>query len=162
MPLLLRRSDWGGPATFALDDLPPGVSLSYEPIDFTSAIVPVILEAKADAPLAAKLTTPRLAPAGEFQSAERTAVDVSFCLGGNNVPYHTLDTNHIAVAVTEAAPFSIEVVEPKVPMVQNGSMQLKIVAKRAKGLHRGDQRLSGDGAAERRHQRPDDDCRECK
>src|SRR5206468_10628399 len=32
------------------------------------------------------------------------------------------------------APFSVEVVEPKVPLVQNGSYNLRIVAKRADGF----------------------------
>ena len=38
------------------------------------------------------------------------------------------------MAVTEEAPFSIEVVEPKVPLVRGGSMGLKVVAKRKPGF----------------------------
>ena len=34
----------------------------------------------------------------------------------------------------EAAPYSIEVIEPKVPLVQNGSFNLRVVAKRAEGF----------------------------
>ena len=44
------------------------------------------------------------------------------------------DVDRTAVAVTEEAPYSIEVVEPKVPLVQNGSMNLKVVAKRQAGF----------------------------
>ena len=36
--------------------------------------------------------------------------------------------------MAEAAPYSIEVVEPKVPLVQNGSINLRVVAKRAEGF----------------------------
>ena len=57
-----------------------------------------------------------------------------FDIGLNNTPFHTHTTDRIAVAVTEAVPFSIEVVEPKAPVVQNGSMNLKIVAKRQNGF----------------------------
>src|SRR5262249_53889699 len=39
-----------------------------------------------------------------------------------------------AIAVTDACPYSIEVIEPKVPIVQNGSYNLRIVAKRAAGF----------------------------
>ena len=38
------------------------------------------------------------------------------------------------MAVTEEAPFSIEIVEPKVPLVRGGSMSLKVVAKRKPGF----------------------------
>jgi hypothetical protein len=39
-----------------------------------------------------------------------------------------------ALAVTEEVPFSIRIVEPKAPLVQNGSMNLKIVAERKAGF----------------------------
>src|SRR5262249_39858393 len=40
----------------------------------------------------------------------------------------------VAVAVAEEAPFKVRIVEPKVPLVQNGSMNLKIVAERKAGF----------------------------
>ena len=55
-------------------------------------------------------------------------------LGRNNVPFWTRSLDALAVAVTEPAPFSIEVVEPKVPLVRSGSMELKVVAKRKPGF----------------------------
>lgn len=131
VPLVLRRADWGGVAKLMLENLPPGVSATIEPIDFASPIIPVILEAKADSVLGAKLALPRLVPvAGEIRTMERSTVDVVLSQGGNNTNFHSLATDHIAVAVTEAAPFSIDVIEPKVPLVQNGSMQLRVMAKR--------------------------------
>ena len=135
MPLLLHRSDWGGPATLALDDLPPGIQATVEEIDFSNPIVPVILEAKPDAALGVKLASPRLAPKqGEVKVTRRSTVDVVLAVGGNNTNYHSLPTDRIAVAVTETALFQIDAVEPKVPLVQNGSMQLKVTAKREKGF----------------------------
>jgi hypothetical protein len=59
---------------------------------------------------------------------------VVLALGGNNATYHMLPTDRIAIAVTEASPFRIDAIEPKVPLVQNGSMQLKVTAKREKGF----------------------------
>jgi hypothetical protein len=38
------------------------------------------------------------------------------------------------VSVTEAAPFKLRIVEPKVPLVQGGTMDLKIVAERDAGF----------------------------
>ena len=40
----------------------------------------------------------------------------------------------LAVVVAEAAPFQLEVVQPKVPLVQNGSLQLKVIAQRDEGF----------------------------
>src|SRR4029079_19034582 len=40
------------------------------------------------------------------------------------------DVNRVPVAVVDELPFHIEIVEPKVPLVRYGSMDLKIVAKR--------------------------------
>src|SRR4029079_10050543 len=55
-------------------------------------------------------------------------------LGQNNVPFWTRTVDSLAVAVTEEAPFSIEVVEPRVPIVRGGTMDLKVVARRKPGF----------------------------
>src|SRR5205823_15024848 len=48
--------------------------------------------------------------------------------------YWTPTVNKTAFAVAEEVPFSIRIVEPKAPLVQNGSMNLKIVAERKAGF----------------------------
>ena len=55
-------------------------------------------------------------------------------LGQNNVPFWTRTVGSLAVAVTEEAPFTVEIVEPKVPIVRSGSMDLKVVARRKPGF----------------------------
>ena len=55
-------------------------------------------------------------------------------LGQNNVPFWTRTVESLAVAVTEEAPFSIEAIEPRVPLVRGGSMELKVVARRKPGF----------------------------
>ena len=47
--------------------------------------------------------------------------------------YWRHEVDRAAVAVTEEVPFKIQIVEPKVPLVQNGSMNLKVVAERKAG-----------------------------
>ena len=54
--------------------------------------------------------------------------------------YRWRDVNKLAVAVVDELPFHLEIVEPKVPLVQNGSMDLKIVAKRKAGFDDAHQR----------------------
>ena len=55
-------------------------------------------------------------------------------LGQDNVPFWTRTLDSLAVAVTEEAPFTVEIVEPKVPLVRGGSMDLKVVARRKPGF----------------------------
>jgi hypothetical protein len=99
------------------------------------ATYPVLFSAAADAPLAGTLATfrgkptdPKLNVPSEFTHA------VELVNGQNFVPMWTRTVDSLAVAVTEEAPYSIEVVEPKVPLVRGGSMNLKVVAKRKPGF----------------------------
>ena len=51
----------------------------------------------------------------------------------NQGAYHSAETDRIAVAVIEEAPFRLELDAPVVPIVKNGSMHLKVRAQRAEG-----------------------------
>jgi hypothetical protein len=55
-------------------------------------------------------------------------------LGQNNVPFWTRTVESLPVAVADEAPFSVAIVEPKVPIVRGGSMDLKVVATRKPGF----------------------------
>ena len=54
--------------------------------------------------------------------------------GDNNREVWDYRSNRLAMAVTEAVPFHVEIVQPKVPLVQNGAMELKVVASRDAGF----------------------------
>ncbi len=60
--------------------------------------------------------------------------DTLLVRGQNNRRVWGHKADRMALAVTEEAPFSIEIVQPKVPLVRNGSMDLKVVAKRKEGF----------------------------
>lgn len=131
----VSRADWGGAAAVGFDKLPPGLAFVADAVDPGLGQVPVVFEAKPDAPVGGLLVEFRVKPADpKVSAASRTDLDVNFCIGLNNTPFHRVFTDRVAVAVTEAAPFSIEVVEPKAGVPQNGSMNLKVVAKRAPGF----------------------------
>jgi hypothetical protein len=53
--------------------------------------------------------------------------------GNSDVWGHNAD--RIAVSLAEEAPFTIDIVQPKVPLVRDGSMELKVVAKRKEGFN---------------------------
>ena len=55
--------------------------------------------------------------------------------GQNHIEVFGTTTRLMPVAVTQAVPFKIDVVEPKVPLVRGGSMNLKVVATRQEGFN---------------------------
>ena len=59
----------------------------------------------------------------------------SWCRGRRTkTVYVKTDIDRLAVAVAEEAPFKLTLVQPKAPMVQNGSGALKVVAERKPGF----------------------------
>ena len=130
-----NRANWGGPLTVGLSKLPAGVTVTSDPVAADLGQVPVVFEATPTAPLAGVLADVKATPTDpKTVVPSRTDLDVRFCIGVNNTPFHTYHGEAVAVAVAEPAPYSIEVVEPRVPVPQNGSMNLKVVAKRAVGF----------------------------
>ena len=130
-----RRADFGGGLSLSASGLPAGVKFEADAMTAGNAVVPVLFSADADAPLAATLARVSGKPVDtkldvpcEFTST------AELVLGQNNVPFWTRTVDSLAVAVTEEAPFSIEVVEPKVPIVRGGTMDLKVVARRKPGF----------------------------
>jgi len=134
--LVGNRAEFGGPLTMSLGQLPPGLTMTGEVMDPGLNVVPVVFEAKADAAIGGLLTTINAAPVDPNVKAKSiTNFDAAFALGQ---PGQTVYSRHVvekaAVAVTDASPYSIEVIEPKVPIVLNGSYNLRIVAKRNPGF----------------------------
>ncbi|MDR3638239.1 MAG: peptidase [Isosphaeraceae bacterium] len=129
------RADFGGDLTITADKLPAGVVFEADTMAANLGTYPVLLTATPEAPIAGSLATlvgkhvdPKVnVPCSFSQSIE-------LVLGQNNIPFWTRTVDTLAVAVTEEAPYSIDIVEPKVPLVRNGSMNLKVVAKRKEGF----------------------------
>ncbi len=128
----VTRADWGGPAVIGFEKLPAGVTLVADPVDPGQAVAAVVLEAKADAPLTGVLTGLTALPTdGKTVAASRLKFDACFNMGVNNTPFHRYGTERVAVAVAEAAPFTVNAVEPKAPVPQNGSLNVKVVVSRS-------------------------------
>ena len=129
------RADFRGAVTLAASGLPAGVTYECDTIGAGNNVVPVLFTATPDAPLAAALATVSGRPLDSKQEVPSEFQSVAeLVLGQNNVPFWTRTVESLAVAVTEQAPFSIEAVEPRVPLVRGGSMELKVVAKRKPGF----------------------------
>jgi hypothetical protein len=135
--LVVRRANFGGEVVLGAAALPAGVTLNAETVPGNLDVVPVVFEAAAAAPVAGTLAdlTARHADAKHPKVASRFEQTTELVTGppGQSV-FWSYHTDRPAVAVTEEAPFSIRIVEPKAPLVQNGSMQLKVVAERRAGF----------------------------
>jgi hypothetical protein len=134
-PLIVNanRIAFGGVLDFRGLNLPRGVTVESFGMAADSNLAQVILAAAPDAPTAGKFSqiagslndpnnpTP---PTGEVR------LPTVLVRAQNNIPFWTEPTTSLAMAVTQKVPFTLEVVEPKAPLVQNGQMSLKVVAKR--------------------------------
>lgn len=134
--VIANRADVGGPLTVGAEKLPAGVTLTAEQMEAGLNVVPVVFEAKPDAPTTGALTALTATHADpNVKAPVRTSLDTALVIGPpNQTVYARHDFERTAIAVGEAAPYSIEVIEPKAPVVQNGSANLRVVAKRAAGF----------------------------
>jgi len=133
-----NRQYFGAPVQFACDDLPPGVTMHAPVMPANVSHIPVIFEAAPEAAIGGKLCDLRAAANGNFAAdgiLGRWRQNVALVRGDpNGAPYYTTSVDRLAVAVTQEAPFHVRIVEPKVPLLQSGQMNLKIVADRKEGF----------------------------
>ncbi len=121
--------------------LPDGVAMKAPKITSAMPRVPVVFEAAAGTKLQGKLidiivrpvqsAAESTEPATQVASGFRQVIPMN-SYNNNDFYLHT-HVDRLAIAVTEAAPFSIEVEEPKSALVQNGEMALKFKVVRTDG-----------------------------
>jgi hypothetical protein len=131
------RADFGGELVMGADGLPRGITVSSENMMPYLDVLPVLFEAAPDAPLAgtlADLTAKHVDPKQLIPCTFNQVAELVTGGPGQSV-YWTHTVQKEAVAVIDEVPFKISIVEPKVPLVHNGSMNLRIVAERKKGYN---------------------------
>ncbi|MFI5459108.1 MAG: peptidase [Isosphaerales bacterium] len=130
-----NRADFGGDLNVGVSGLPAGVTVLAPTIVASQTVVPVLFSAKPDAPLAAALAQVSGKPVDAKLNVPSQFEQMSvLVLGQNNVNVWSRTVDRLAVAVTEECPYTIEIVEPKVPLVRSGSMGLKVRAVRKPGF----------------------------
>ncbi|PQO44803.1 PPC domain-containing protein [Blastopirellula marina] len=133
--LSARRENFGGELNFSFEDLPEGIEVTTFPMADNTNVLPVVFSAKADAALSGKLVDVVAKPTNEDLKIEGHVNQRSLLVRGqNNRDMWGHNAKRMTVAVTEKVPFQLEIVQPKVPIVRDGSMQLKVVAKREEGF----------------------------
>lgn len=128
------RANFGGDLDLSMVDLPPGITATTFTMPANRPTIPLLLSADANADLAGAL----VALTGRPTSGSPDVAGVlkqrhKLIRGQNRVDVWGLDTDRVAVAVTEPSPVNLELVAPTVPIVRNGSAELKVIAHRNDG-----------------------------
>lgn len=129
----IARANLGCDVNFLAPKLPDGVSVTSHTAPRSISSFPVLFEAKPDAPIEGGLyhfsiEDPKTKTKGPF--TER----ISHLYVNNQGDYQITDTEKIAIAVIEEAPFHLDLFIPPVPLVRNGTTNLKITARRSEGF----------------------------
>jgi len=130
------RGNFGGDLIIEAPGLPAGLKLHAQTMPSNISSFPIVFEAAADAPIAGALVPlgARHADANKkISGGYAQSVDLVSGPPNKTVFYRTR-IDRIPIAVTEQMPFSIDIIQPKVPIVQGGAMKLKVVAKRKEGF----------------------------
>ena len=130
--LSVKRTSLGSDLTFRADQLPAGMKLLADTMPAKVDQFPVVFEADADAVVTGKLIDLFAVATNKVEGRFRN--DIELVQGPNNTSCYGTQVDKLLVAVTEAAPFKLRIVEPKVPLVQGGSMELKVVVERDPGF----------------------------
>jgi hypothetical protein len=114
-------------------DLPPGLNVSAPIMDKSVDTIPMIMEAAPDAAetaktfvMKAKLTEPPKDTV--VLSAVEHELDVAE--NGNQKSFYAVKEDRLPVEITSEIPVKISLVQPMVPVLQTGSLNLKVVAER--------------------------------
>lgn len=130
----VSRVNVSGDYKFEAPNLPQGVKLLTELAPKDLGSMPLLFEAAPDAPLGHQVVPVKLNPvdpANKVVGKLRQEFDV---VRNGNVVYYTDVEDRLPVGVVEESPYSLEIVKPAVPLVNNGILELKVVAKRKEGF----------------------------
>ncbi len=115
--------------------LPPGVAMIAPPVPAGARVVPVQFEADRSSPEGASLieVVARAAdPAIPLRSGSRQGVSFANQSGGH--AFHSVRLDRFALAVTEPAPFRVELEPPRIALCQGGELALAVRVDRREGF----------------------------
>jgi hypothetical protein len=133
--LSVKKSNFSGDLELKPQGLPSGVTMYADAWLSKLDKIPVVFEADANSEVTGKFfnliassTNPEKPVSGGIKQ------DFELVLVNNVGTYHTFQADKLAVAIVEELPFKLSIVEPKVPLVQYGTIDLKVVADRKPGF----------------------------
>jgi hypothetical protein len=134
--LAAKRANFSSDLVFETSGLPEGVALKQVRMVKDTEQVPLVFEADTNAPLSGRLMDLRaIGTNGAETVVGAFRQNVEWVQGPpNNASYYASSVDQLSIAVTKEAPFHLLIVEPKVPLVQGGTMKLQILAERSPGF----------------------------
>ena len=133
--LVVEKRHFDAPIEWHVSDLPPGVTVDLPTLPQGRDRVPVVFQVDDQAGHRGSLVGIHgTAAVGDATVTGGFHQRTMLVRGANNRDMWGHDADRLAVAVTRAAPFSIDIVAPQVPLVQNGRMDLQVVAQRKEGF----------------------------
>lgn len=129
------RQNFGGDLVLEDLNLPAGVNVVSGPMKAAVATMPVVFEAASDAERSGMLVDFRARLADESKKINgRFENRADFVIGqpGQSL-YAWKDVERLPVVVIDELPFKVDVVQPNVPIVRDGSMQVKVVVTKREG-----------------------------
>lgn len=135
MTVNTTRRSLAGDLVFDLPALPPGVTWESATIPRSVSQFPILLKAAPDAPLSGGLFSLKVKNTDPAKPVVGTFKQPLDLVRGpqNGVEYYTRYNEDLPIAVVEELPYTITVDQPKVPIVRNGTMKLKVRAHRKEG-----------------------------
>ncbi|MEM7453793.1 MAG: PPC domain-containing protein [Planctomycetota bacterium] len=128
------REDFGGELKLLSDSLPEGVRMIAPPMVGNLSEMPVVFEADESAVVGGHLMNWQAAKTDDSVSGHFFNL-ADFALGNpNNTRYYGCTVDRVGFAVVEKVPFRVDIVQPQVPMVKNGMINLKIQVHRDEGF----------------------------
>ena len=129
----ITRENIACDATFEAGSLPAGVTMHTPPVPRSINNFAVVFEAASDAPVAGSLHPFSLKSVGEPVLTGKLIDTINHVDVNNEGAYHSASFDRIATAVISDAPFKIDLEKPIVPLVQNGTLALKVRLTRSPG-----------------------------
>ncbi len=137
MNVSVKRENLSGELAFDIPKLPKGVTWEAGTIAKSQSQFPILLKAAADAPIGGDIYDLQVKAleenyAGTTGTYQQT---VHFVRGNpNGASYYAADVDGLPIAVVEKAPFRMTIDQPKVPIVRDGTMKLKVRLHRDEGF----------------------------
>ncbi|MCA8986964.1 MAG: PPC domain-containing protein [Planctomycetaceae bacterium] len=135
----IQRENFGGAVKFLAENLPAGVTMECPESWSATGVVPLMFTAQENVELGSQFT--RIL--GQWQNPGNAEQVVTAPLEQHHMRIRGQNQNdyvweeafdQIPVAITEKTPFDVEIIQPKVPIVRSGVMNLKVVAKKDEGF----------------------------
>lgn len=131
-----QRQNFRGEVVLDTDNLPEGVKVHSKPMAANLSTMPVVFEAASDAPIGGKLVQLRGRLNDETKDISGFYENHAEMVRGqpNNSIFYHCDVTKIPVVIVDELPFELELVEPRVPLVQSGSVNLMVKVRRKEGF----------------------------